>query len=426
MSITLVTIFPEFFSSPLSCGLMSRARKQGLVDFSFLNPRDFAADKHRSVDDRPYGGGPGMVMLPGPLDGALSALPPKGRKLLMTPKGRPLDQDLVEDLAAESGLVLICGRYEGIDERVREKFDLEPVSVGDFVLNGGEAAALCLIESVARRIPGFMGRPESAGEESFASGLLEYPHYTRPEEFAGRRVPEVLLSGDHGRVAEWRKEKSLQNTLNRRPDLLDRARLTGADVQKLKKLYTRTAARNLYLALIHHPVLNKFAQPGTTSLTNLDIHDIGRVSRTYGLGRYFLCTPVRDQQALARRLLDYWVSGPGGVGNPDRSEALSGIEVVDSLEAAKARVVDLTGMQPAVVGTTARMSDSALTPPELRVRLEDRPVLLVLGTGHGLAPSAMALCDEVLRPLRPAAGYNHMSVRSAASIILDRIIGDFY
>jgi len=394
--------------------------------FEFINPRDFARDRHKSVDDRPYGGGPGMVMLPEPMDRALSSLPPGCRSLIMTPQGRALNQSMVEDLAGEKNLTLVCGRYEGIDERVREKFNLEPVSVGDFVLNGGEAAAMCLIEAIARRIPGFMGKMESAGEESFADGILEYPHYTRPEEYAGRRVPEILLSGDHGRVAEWRREKALESTLHYRPDLLDNAFLSAPDVEKLKEASSGTVARNLYLALIHHPVLNKFDKPGTTSLTNLDIHDIGRVSRTYGLGRYFLCTPVEDQKALARRLLDHWVGGPGAAGNPDRSEALSGVEVLDDFAAAKKRVFELTGMEPVTVATSAKMGDNALTARALRGTLRESPVLLVLGTGHGLHPSLVSCCDQVMRPLRPLAEYNHMSVRSAASIILDRIIGDFF
>jgi len=405
---------------------MAKAREQGLLHFEFINPREFARDRHRSVDDRPYGGGPGMVMLPEPLDRALCSLPPGCRSLIMTPQGRPLTQDVVGDLAGEKSLALVCGRYEGIDERIREKFDPEPVSVGDFVLNGGEAAAMCLIEAVARRIPGFMGRMESAGEESFADGILEYPHYTRPEEYAGRRVPEILLSGDHGRVAKWRRKKALENTLHYRPDLLESAFLSASDVKKLKEASSGTVARNLYLALIHYPVLNKFNRPGTTSLTNLDIHDIGRVSRTYGLGRYFLCTPVKDQKALARRLLEHWVGGPGAAGNPDRSEALSGVEVLDDLAAARKRVFELSGMEPVVVGTSAKMGDDALTADALRSTLKEKPVLLVLGTGHGLHPSLISSCDQVMRPLRPVAEYNHMSVRSAASIILDRIIGDFF
>lgn len=425
LSIKIVTIFPEFFDSPLSCGLMGRAVETGLLRVEFINPRDFAEDRHKSVDDRPYGGGPGMVMLPGPLDRALRSAGENGRRLLMSAQGRPLDQSVVLDMAREENLVVVCGRYEGIDARIQDKFALEPVCVGDFVLNGGEVAAMSLIEAVSRQIPGFMGKLDSAEEESFAGGLLEYPHYTRPEVFAGYKVPEILLSGDHGRIKNWRRSQSLKSTLLTRPDLLDDACLNQSDADELRTVPGRRVAANIYLALVHYPVLNKFGKVSITSLTNLDIHDIGRVSRTYGIGRYFLCTPVNDQQCLAKRLLGHWVAGSGAAGNPDRSEALSGIEVLDDLEAAKKRVVALSGMEPSVVATSARLGKNSVTPGYVRGLAHDRPVLLVLGTGHGLAPELMRGSDHILRPLRFLSDYNHMSVRSAASIILDRTLGDY-
>jgi len=176
MRFTVVTIFPEFFDSPLSCGLLSKARDKGLVEVSFINPRDHSTDRHHNVDDRPYGGGPGMVMAVAPLRRALSTLESDTRLLMLSPKGRPLTQGLARDLAREKSLALICGRYEGIDARLEEVLPIEPVSVGDFVLNGGEAAALCLIEAVGRLVPDFMGKDESADEESFSSGLLEHQH----------------------------------------------------------------------------------------------------------------------------------------------------------------------------------------------------------------------------------------------------------
>ena len=213
MRFTILSLFPEFFETPLACALMGKAREKGLVDFQCIDPRAFTTDKHRTVDDRPYGGGPGMVMLPEPLDKALSSIETPGRKLVMAPSGRPLTQEFAAELAHEPALTLICGRYEGIDARLVELHSLEPVSVGDFVLGGGEAAALCVIESVSRLLEGFMGHSESGDEESFSQGLLEYPHYTRPEEYKGLRVSEVLLSGDHKRVASWRRGAEPANHL---------------------------------------------------------------------------------------------------------------------------------------------------------------------------------------------------------------------
>lgn len=434
MRFTVVTLFPEFFDSPLSCGLMSRAREKGIVDFSFVNPRDFAEDKHRTVDDRPYGGGPGMVMLAEPLDKALAQVREKnspGRTLLLTPGGRPFDQALARDLAQEQTLTLVCGRYEGMDARLEELHDLEPVSLGDFVLNGGESAALNLIEAVARLRPGFMGHEESAGEESFSSGLLEYPHYTRPEEYKGLAVPEVLRSGDHGKVAAWRRQQSLLATLRRRPDLLEGADLDQKDLDFLHAnrdvVKKAGLGRNLYLALLHYPVLNKQGKRLAVSLTNLDVHDIARVSRSGGLGGYYLVTPLDDQRALAKRLLDHWVTGPGQDGNPDRAEALSLVRAVPDLEEAVEHVAERTGQKPRLAATSARLIKGAkpLSLPRLRGWLAESPVLLLLGTGSGLDPRVVRKADGCLRPLRYMSDYNHYSVRAAAAMIVDRILGDF-
>ncbi|EFI34002.1 tRNA (guanine-N1)-methyltransferase [Desulfonatronospira thiodismutans ASO3-1] len=420
----IITLFPEYFDSPLSCGLMGKALEKDVLEVSRINPREFTRDRHRTVDDRPYGGGPGMVMLLDPLVQALNAMPPGCRKVLLTPKGKPLDQSLAASLAKENDLALVCGRYEGIDARLEELFDLDLVSAGDFVLNGGEAAALCLMESVARFLPGFLGKQESAGEESFSSGLLEYPHYTRPEEYAGLKVPEVLLSGDHGRIAAWRWQKALENTFRQRPELLTTRPLTSNDLDFLHGLQKTRPARNLYLALVHHPVKNKMGQESTTSLTNLDIHDIGRVCATYGLGGYYLCTPLKDQQVLARRLLSHWREGPGARANPDRALALAGVNVVSSLQDAVENVESLAGRRPRIVATSASGAGD-IDCGQVFERLEKEPVLMVLGTGYGLSDRVVQEADNLLTPLRLLGGYNHLSVRSAASTIVDRILGDF-
>lgn len=425
MRFQIVTLFPEFFDSPLSCALLAKGREAGLVDVALTNPRDFAEDRHKSVDDRPYGGGPGMVMMPGPLEKALASLPEPGRMLVLSPGGRPLDQGLARELAAEPTLTLVCGRYEGIDARVAERFPLEAVSIGDFVLSGGEAAALCLIEAVARLTPGFMGKEASAEEESFSAGLLEYPHYTRPPAHEGLAVPDILLSGHHADIAAWRREKSLETTLAVRPDLLARTALSARDLAFLSGLPRRRPGRNLHLALLHGPVCDKFGRSVTVSLTNLDIHDIARVSRSYGLGGYAIVTPLADQRLLAARLLAHWTEGPGGRGNPDRAEALRTVSVHESLALAVADVAERRGRPPLVVATSAR-GPGGLTFEGLRRRLEKEPVLLVLGTGSGLGPEILDAVEAVLPPLRPFDGYNHLSVRSAAAVMVDRILGDVY
>jgi len=223
MRLTFVTLFPEFFASPLACGLMARAVQAGVIETACVNPRDFASGRHKSVDDRPYGGGPGMVMLCEPLAKALESIARPGRMLLLSPRGRTLDQALAAELASEEALTLVCGRYEGMDERLMHLFPLTPVSIGDVVLTGGEAAALCLAEAVARLRPGFMGHEDSGAEESFSQGILEYPQYTRPRDFRGLTVPDVLLSGNHAEIEAWRRAQSELRTRRRRPDLLGAA-----------------------------------------------------------------------------------------------------------------------------------------------------------------------------------------------------------
>jgi tRNA (guanine37-N1)-methyltransferase len=219
---TALTIFPEMFPGPLGLSLAGKARDKGLWSLDAVDIRDHATDRHRTVDDTPAGGGPGMVMkadvLARAIDAVVAAGDPRPR-LLMSPRGAPLTQGRVQALAAGPGIVLVCGRFEGVDQRVIEARDLEEVSLGDFVLSGGEIAALALLDACIRLIPGVMGHDASGTEESFAGGLLEYPQYTRPAVFEGRNIPETLVSGDHGRVAAWRRAESERLTAERRPDL---------------------------------------------------------------------------------------------------------------------------------------------------------------------------------------------------------------
>jgi tRNA (guanine37-N1)-methyltransferase len=219
--IDVLTIFPGILKGPLQESLLGRAIETGVVDVRVHDIRDHATDRHHQVDDEPFGGGPGMVMKPEPIFRAVESLGP-GRKrvIVLSPAGRRLDQALVRDLAAEPWLVLCSGRYEGVDERVVEGLPAEEVSIGDYVLAGGELAALVVVEAVTRLVPGVVGREESLARESFEEGLLDYPHYTRPQEFRGMKVPEVLVSGDHARIEAWRRRAAEEKTRRNRPDLL--------------------------------------------------------------------------------------------------------------------------------------------------------------------------------------------------------------
>ena len=430
MQINIVTLFPEWFSSPLETALLGRAREAGLVDFRLFNPRDLAEDRHSTVDDRPYGGGPGMVMMLDPIVKTLRSLESQGgagRIIMLAAAGRPLTQSLARELAKEEKLTLLCGRYEGIDARLMDLLPVEQVSVGEAVLNGGEAAAMMLVEAATRLIPGFMGKEESGDDESFSAGLLEYPHFTRPEVFEERAVPDILRSGDHARIAAWRRQQSLETTLRVRPDMLDEAPLSPADMTYLRDRAQEAGRRplggNLHCALVHYPVFLGDRKTGATSLTNLDVHDIARCSRTYGLGSFTVVTPLKDQQDILNTLVRHWTEGPGGVSNPDRAEAFSLVRLASSVQEAIEHVETRTGQRPVLLGTSARDS-GVMTPQDVRDRLADRPVLLLFGTGHGMAPELLDICDGVLRPLRWMDAYNHLPVRGAVAITLDRVLGD--
>jgi tRNA (guanine37-N1)-methyltransferase len=237
MRIDVFTIFPTMITDFASVSLVGRALDGALVDLRAHDIRDFAEDVHRSVDDSPFGGGAGMVMSPGPIFAAVEAAAPPRPLLLLSPSGRRFDQSAAEELAGGAGFSLLCGRYEGVDDRVREHLCDGELSIGDFVLNGGEVAAMAVIEAVVRLVPGVMGNADSALDESFTSGLLEYPQFTRPATFRDWEVPEVLRSGDHGRIARWRRAQSLLRTRAARPDLLAALdRLTDDDRRLLDEL----------------------------------------------------------------------------------------------------------------------------------------------------------------------------------------------
>ena len=222
MRIDVITLFPDFFTSPLQTSLLGKALANGIATVNLTNPRDFATDKHRRVDDEPYGGGVGMLIKPEPIFAAVESLPvlPKREIIFLTPQGQPMKQALFQELTDYDQLVLICGRYEGIDERVTTHLVTREISLGDFVLTCGEIPALALINGVVRLMPGTVGKAESLKSESFSDGLLDYPQYTRPPVFRGWSVPEVLLSGNHQNIAQWRHEQQILRTQQRRPDLL--------------------------------------------------------------------------------------------------------------------------------------------------------------------------------------------------------------
>jgi tRNA (guanine37-N1)-methyltransferase len=239
MIIDILTIFPEMVVSPLEESILGKAIQRRLIAVRVINIRDFATDRHQTTDDRPYGGGSGMVMKVEPLVRAIRhcrSTEPPGRVILLSPQGRPFSQDVAREFSRERHLTLVCGRYEGVDERVRRHFVDDEISIGDYVLTGGELPALVVLDAVARLLPGVLGCSESTAEESFTNALLEYPQYTRPETFEGHQVPEILLSGNHPAVRRWRRQQSLSRTWQRRPDLLKESDLSDEDRKFLAEM----------------------------------------------------------------------------------------------------------------------------------------------------------------------------------------------
>jgi tRNA (guanine37-N1)-methyltransferase len=243
LQIDVVTLFPSMFDAVTGCGVTGRARERRLYELVMWNPRDFAGNSYRTVDDRPYGGGPGMVMMAEPLEKALSAARQrqmssgvkKPRVLHLTPQGRKLDHALVAELAQEPGMVMLAGRYEGVDERLAKRAVDDEISIGDYVLSGGELAAMVVIDCVVRHLPGVLGDAESANQDSFVNGLLDHPHYTRPEVYGGEAVPDVLMSGNHADIARWRLKQALGRTWQRRPDLLAKRSLSAHESALLEE-----------------------------------------------------------------------------------------------------------------------------------------------------------------------------------------------
>jgi tRNA (guanine37-N1)-methyltransferase len=438
MRFTVVTIFPEMFASVLDAGVLGRAIAAGAIEVGFVNPRDFTSDRHRTVDDTPYGGGPGMVMKVEPVVAAIEAAqgPGPAHRILLSAGGRPLKQQRVQELAAMPHLVLVCGRYEGVDERVAETSIDEEIAVGDFVLTGGELGAMSIIDAVARYVPGVLGEAASTSEESFSEGLVEYPQYTRPTEFRGLTVPAILQSGHHERIRQWRRQQALVRTARRRPDLLARHRFSDEDRKLWSELASGEPARRTYVALVHHPVYDRNQRVVTSAVTNLDVHDIARSSATYGMAGYFVVTPVGAQRDKVEQILAVWTeeleAAPAGDrrkrGDDDdsRGSALARVRTAASIADVTQAIAAAHGAPPLVVATSARASRACVGFEALREELHgdaQRPVLLLFGTGWGLTSDIIAEADRLLAPVGGRPRFNHLSVRSAVAIILDRLFG---
>ena len=422
MKFTVVTLLPELISLG---GVVGRARDAGLFELATVNPRDFTHDKHRTVDDTPYGGGVGMVMKPEPLLAAIAQAGP-GHRIYLSPGGTPLTQRRVRELSQKDHLVLVCGRYEGIDQRAIELGIDEEISIGDYVLSGGELGALVVLDAVARYVPGVLGEATSVDDESFSAGLLEYPQYTRPLELEGKPVPAILTSGNHAAIAAWRRTQAMQRTAERRADLWQAFAPSAADGKLLAKVGATPLHTRSHIALVHHPVVDRNAKIVTTALTSFDVHDIARSSMTYGLAGYHVVTPVTSQRDKAAFIADQWMGDAQG---EHRARALALVRAAASVEDVIAELEAAYKLPPVVVASSARRESFPTAARRTAAQLVSElsflpnPMLLLLGTGWGLADALIPSVSRVLAPIDGTSDWNHLSVRSAAAILLDRMFG---
>ncbi|MDR2401051.1 MAG: tRNA (guanosine(37)-N1)-methyltransferase TrmD [Deferribacteraceae bacterium] len=424
MIFNVCTIFPGIFKHLFSKGVLSKALEKGVISLNPVDLREFCEDKHEKTDDYQYGGGVGLVMKPEPIHRCVSSLAERGRVILLDPVGERFTQRAAERLSGYPALTFICGRYEGVDERVRELAADEAISVGDFILTGGEFAAAMIIDAVARLLPGVLGDSESLSEESFCGGL-EYPHYTRPSEYMGLGVPEVLLGGNAAEIARWRENESLKRTAAYRADLFPAELVKKADENLKSALYNATRAAKgrklkVALALMHYPMRDKQGDTVCSSITNMDLHDISRTAATFGAERFFVVTPIASQAAIAERVVSHWLKGWGSTYNSNRSEAFAKTEICASLGEAIACAEEIWGEKPFIAATSAKETGN-ISCRVLGNLAEKKPVLLLFGTGWGFHPSVLELADFILEPICGVGDFNHLSVRSAAALILERM-----
>jgi tRNA (guanine37-N1)-methyltransferase len=387
MHFSIITIFPEFFESPLSVGLLSRAMRDGRLTVEAIQLRDFTTDKHRSVDDSPYGGGPGMLLKPEPLAKAIQSAKkahPGSRVIALSPGGNSLTDAKCRELALEQGLILVCGRYEGIDQRILDHYCDEEISVGDFVLTGGEPAALSLIDAVARQLPGVVGDPESVKRDSFSCALA-HPQYTRPRKFEGREVPEALVSGDHSRIEKWRNDAALKRTRTMRPDLIGPA-----------------AAKNLWLILLA-PRRKERSDEAVQALH--DWPEMIRIAKAFGLGGTLFLSGDTELRRAARTI----AASDGDDTIAVRRGHSDAVKFISRISGATPMTI--------LVGPDENVEPISAAGLQDRLAEKDQPAALVFG-----GRSAGLACDRRLDLSAPGVDASNLTSASTAVLILERLL----
>lgn len=428
MKFDIVTIFPGFFDSVFSFGVISRAVESKALEINVHDLRTYSADKHGKTDDTPYGGGSGMLMTPGPIGNAIGRIREKGLRsavILTTPKGEEFDDRKAQELCGFEQLIILCGRYEGVDDRVSELYVDMKISTGKYINSGGEYACSLIVDAVSRYLPGVLGNTESLASESLTNGLLQYPQYTKPRTYKGKKVPELLLSGDHEKIRKWRRRESIKSTFIHNPASLDDARLSKEEDAFLKELKTGDSPGfRVYIALVHYPAYNSRLEVVSTAFKSIDAHDVSRDATTYGVKKFYLINPVEEQRRLAGRLVDHWTEGEGRNFNETKSKAFGIISIMSTIDEAVGQIEEIEGEKPKIVVTDARFSDDMTGYRALREKIFENtePFLILFGTGWGLTLETIKAADYVLKPISGYSEFNHLSVRSAAAVVLDRLL----
>lgn len=428
MKISIFTVFEQLYGPFLNTSLIKRAEEKEIVHIDVQSFFSYVKPKER-IDAPVFGPGAGMLIKPKVVEKAIEdkeSLYGKAFKIFFSPRGQKIDQHILSKVysqASECGhLMLLPARYEGMDDRIEEEYADIILSVGDFVLMGGDIPAMMLMEGLLRLIPGVVGKEESVQNDSFKGPFVDFPSYTEPVEWKNKRVPDVIRSGNHAAIEKWRAEHSVKKTVQ---DHFLWLRSQSLPVKERELAYSYIPSH--YVALLHSDVLvGEEKKEGTTSVTSIDIHDIARSSRTYGIKNFFIVTPLIDQQKIVGTMLDFWTKGIGIEYNRSRYEAIKLVNLVNSFTDVINTIEQKEGKKPIVIATSAQegapQSIISFFDQQL-IWQEQRPVLIIFGTGQGLSQGLIAQCDHLLLPIYGFTDFNHLSVRSATAIILDRWLG---
>ncbi|MCF7799487.1 hypothetical protein K9L05_02740 [Candidatus Babeliales bacterium] len=454
MKISIITVFPEFYQEFINTSLIGRAVENKIIEFNFIKLSDVTSPGQR-IDEPVCGPGSGMIIKPEIWQKAIELCIKNygdGTKIFFSPQGVKLTQPILKKLAnkiyfkknnnkkleqketfqniaeqkseelCDCHLILICARYEGIDPRVEQYYADYVISIGDYVLMGGDLPAQVFIESFLRLIPGVVGRAESVEKESFESPFLDYPEYGLPVEWNGLQIPDIVRSGNHAQIEKWRKEQAAQNTVYKRFDWFTASNPEKSDINLAKKFIP-----NHYVALMHNNILVEEDKEGHSSITSLDIHDIARSASTYGIKNYFVVSELEDQQKILSTFLGFWGGQEGKEYNKNRSQAVDIIIPTINLDQVIFHIEKESNIKPIIIATSAKISkfENKLIDyySQGMIFEKKRPVLFLFGTGKGLSDNILDRCDYILLPINGMTDYNHLSVRSAAAIILDRWLG---